>query len=128
MVGSLGIAAGVLFGDALTTWAGWQMIFWINVPIGVIAFCIAVLNLPKQPAGHAGLPQLDLPGGAPSSSAWARSSLASSPSPATVGRRRGPSLRSSPRPHCFGNARLTAEALLEWCRLGAVTRTRSAGS
>jgi EmrB/QacA subfamily drug resistance transporter len=64
MVGSLGIAAGVLFGGALTTWAGWQMIFWINVPIGVIAFCVAVVKLPKQPAGHAGLAQLDLPGGA----------------------------------------------------------------
>jgi EmrB/QacA subfamily drug resistance transporter len=64
MVGSLGIAAGVLFGGALTTWAGWQMIFWINVPIGAVAFCIAVVKLPKQPASHPGLAQLDLAGGA----------------------------------------------------------------
>src|SRR6266487_3622553 len=64
MVGSLGIAAGVLFGGALTTWAGWQMIFWINVPIGAIAFCVAVVKLPKLPATHPGLAQLDLPGGA----------------------------------------------------------------
>ena len=64
MVGSLGIAAGVLFGGVLTTWAGWQMIFWINVPIGAIAFCIAVVKLPKLPATHPGLAQLDLPGGA----------------------------------------------------------------
>jgi EmrB/QacA subfamily drug resistance transporter len=63
MVGSLGIAAGVLFGGALTTWAGWQMIFWINVPIGAIAFCVAVVKLPKQPATHPGLAQLDLAGG-----------------------------------------------------------------
>ena len=64
MVGSIGIAAGVLFGGALTTWAGWQMIFWINVPIGAIAFCIAVIKLPKQPATHTGFAKLDLPGGA----------------------------------------------------------------
>jgi EmrB/QacA subfamily drug resistance transporter len=64
MVGSLGIAAGVLFGGALTTWASWQMIFWINVPIGAVAFCVAVVKLPKQPATHPGLAQLDLAGGA----------------------------------------------------------------
>ncbi len=34
-VGGLGIAAGVVVGGALTTWAGWQSIFWVNVPIGV---------------------------------------------------------------------------------------------
>ncbi|MCW2490677.1 MAG: transporter, partial [Frankiales bacterium] len=33
-VGSMGVAAGVLVGGALTTWAGWQAIFWINGPIG----------------------------------------------------------------------------------------------
>ena len=33
-VGSLGVAAGVLLGGALTTWASWQFIFWINGPIG----------------------------------------------------------------------------------------------
>jgi EmrB/QacA subfamily drug resistance transporter len=64
MVGSLGIAAGVLFGGALTTWAGWQMIFWINVPIGAIAFGVAVAKLPKQRGTYAGLAKLDLPGGA----------------------------------------------------------------
>ena len=63
MVGSLGIAAGVLFGGALTTWASWQMIFWINVPIGAIAFCIGVVKLPKRPVTHSGLVQLDLVGG-----------------------------------------------------------------
>ena len=39
-VGSLGIAAGVLFGGALTTWFGWQLIFWVNVPVGVLALAV----------------------------------------------------------------------------------------
>ena len=34
VVGSLGVAAGVLVGGAVTTWTSWQSIFWINVPIG----------------------------------------------------------------------------------------------
>ena len=33
-VGSLGVAVGVLVGGALTTWTSWQLIFWINGPIG----------------------------------------------------------------------------------------------
>ena len=36
-IGGLGIAAGVAVGGALTTWAGWQAIFWVNVPVGVAA-------------------------------------------------------------------------------------------
>ena len=39
-VGSLGVAAGVLVGGALTTWASWQAIFWVNVPIGVVALLV----------------------------------------------------------------------------------------
>src|SRR5207244_13457433 len=44
--------------------ASWPMTVWINVPIGAIACCIAVVKLPKQPATHLGLARLDLPGGA----------------------------------------------------------------
>lgn len=62
MVGSLGVAAGVLLGGALTTWAGWQLIFWINVPIGVIALIVALRILPKNRAERAGFTQFDLPG------------------------------------------------------------------
>ena len=46
-VGSLGIAAGVLFGGALTTWFGWQLIFWVNVPIGVVALAAGLKILPR---------------------------------------------------------------------------------
>ncbi len=61
-VGSLGVAAGVLFGGALTTWAGWQLIFWVNVPIGVIALTLGLKVLPKDAVASADLTQFDLPG------------------------------------------------------------------
>jgi EmrB/QacA subfamily drug resistance transporter len=63
-VGSLSVAAGVLLGGALTTWAGWQLIFWINVPIGVVAFVVGLHLLPEETTAPAGLGQFDLPGGA----------------------------------------------------------------
>src|SRR3954470_19311414 len=56
-VGSLGIAAGVLVGGALPTWAGWQTIFWINVPIGIVALAVAYRTLPANRPEHAGLSQ-----------------------------------------------------------------------
>src|SRR5436309_12664273 len=63
-VGSLGIAAGVLVGGALTTWAGWQTIFWINVPIGTLALAVAYKTLPANRADHGSVAQFDLPGAA----------------------------------------------------------------
>ncbi len=61
-VGSLGVAAGVLFGGALTTWAGWQLIFWVNVPIGVAALALGLKVLPKEKTAPARFAQFDLPG------------------------------------------------------------------
>lgn len=61
-VGSLGVAAGVLFGGALTTWAGWQLIFWVNVPIGVVALALGLKVLPKDVIARAGFAQFDVPG------------------------------------------------------------------
>jgi EmrB/QacA subfamily drug resistance transporter len=61
-VGGLGIAAGVLVGGALTTWAGWQAIFWVNVPIGVIALIVASRILPPELRDPARLSQFDIPG------------------------------------------------------------------
>jgi EmrB/QacA subfamily drug resistance transporter len=63
-VGSMGVAAGVLFGGALTTWAGWQSIFWINGPIGAAALIAAAKVLPQTPTPKARLRQFDLPGAA----------------------------------------------------------------
>jgi EmrB/QacA subfamily drug resistance transporter len=61
-VGSLGIAAGVLLGGALTTWAGWRGIFWVNVPIGVVALAVGIKVLPSNPTARANLSHFDLPG------------------------------------------------------------------
>ncbi|MDQ1635737.1 MAG: hypothetical protein QOJ32_2546 [Frankiaceae bacterium] len=63
-VGSLSVAAGVLLGGALTTWAGWQLIFWVNVPIGAVALIVGMHVLPRETATPAGLSQFDLPGAA----------------------------------------------------------------
>ncbi len=63
-VGSLSVAAGVLLGGALTTWAGWQLIFWVNVPIGIVTLVAGAHLIPKQTVAHAGIGQFDLPGAA----------------------------------------------------------------
>jgi EmrB/QacA subfamily drug resistance transporter len=61
-VGSLGVAAGVLLGGALTTWAGWQTIFWINAPIGAVAFLVGVKVVPGVRTPRVSLNQFDLGG------------------------------------------------------------------
>src|SRR4051812_15842534 len=61
-VGGLGIAAGVLVGGVITTFASWQMIFWVNVPIGVGAIVAALMLLERNGPARPGLGQLDLPG------------------------------------------------------------------
>lgn len=63
-IGGLGIAAGVAVGGALTTWAGWQAIFWVNVPVGVVALVAAARLLPRQPANRVGIARFDILGAA----------------------------------------------------------------
>ena len=63
-VGSLGVAAGVLLGGALTTWAGWQTIFWINAPIGAVALLLGLKVIPGAAAPRVSLNQFDLGGAA----------------------------------------------------------------
>jgi EmrB/QacA subfamily drug resistance transporter len=61
-VGSLGIAAGVLFGGALTSALGWRAVFFINVPIG-IAVVVGTLRVVGRGASQpTALRRLDLPG------------------------------------------------------------------
>uniref|UniRef100_UPI00110D11D2 MFS transporter n=1 Tax=Modestobacter excelsi TaxID=2213161 RepID=UPI00110D11D2 len=61
-VGSMGIAAGVLFGGALTSALGWRAVFFINVPIGIavlLGTLRAVAGSGSQPGA---LRRLDVPG------------------------------------------------------------------
>ena len=63
-VGSLGVAAGVLLGGALTTWAGWQTIFWINAPIGAVALVVGIKVIPAVRTPRVSWNQFDLAGAA----------------------------------------------------------------
>jgi EmrB/QacA subfamily drug resistance transporter len=63
-VGSLGVAAGVLVGGALTTWASWQAIFWVNVPIGVVALLVGHRIIAKDSSSRPSVRDFDLPGAA----------------------------------------------------------------
>ena len=63
-VGSLGVAAGVLLGGALTTWAGWQTIFWINAPIGALALLAGLKFIPAAPSSRVTITQFDVAGAA----------------------------------------------------------------
>jgi EmrB/QacA subfamily drug resistance transporter len=47
-VAALGVAMGPLFGGILTTFAGWEWIFFVNVPIGVAAFFLTRYANPAQ--------------------------------------------------------------------------------
>jgi EmrB/QacA subfamily drug resistance transporter len=54
-----GISAGPLFGGAVVAGLGWQWIFWLNVPVGILAVPLALAVLPT---GRGPDPELDLPG------------------------------------------------------------------
>jgi EmrB/QacA subfamily drug resistance transporter len=61
-VGSLGVAAGVLFGGALTSAFDWRAVFFVNVPIG-IAVVVGTLRAVAGGRSRAGaLRRLDVPG------------------------------------------------------------------
>ncbi|HEU4566608.1 MAG TPA: MFS transporter, partial [Marmoricola sp.] len=56
-----GIAAGVLFGGILTTALGWQAVFFVNVPIGLVVAVLTVRTV--DPARRTGSSRgLDVPG------------------------------------------------------------------
>ena len=61
-IGSAGAAAGVVLGGMLTTWLGWEWIFFINVPVGLATALLALRLVPAKPPAAEGRGQLDLPG------------------------------------------------------------------
>ncbi|MGY1623934.1 MFS transporter [Geodermatophilus sp. SYSU D00965] len=61
-VGSLGIAAGVLFGGALTSALGWRAVFFINVPIGVAVVAGTLRAVARGGSQSGALRRLDAPG------------------------------------------------------------------
>lgn len=60
-VGAVGAASGPIVGGALTQLDGWRWVFFVNVPLGVIAVIGAVRLLPPTPRTDAG-PRLDIVG------------------------------------------------------------------
>src|SRR3984957_16833625 len=60
-VSSAGFAAGVILGGTLTAALGWRSVFYVNVPIGVVAALLA-LRLLVESKGQRLDRRLDLPG------------------------------------------------------------------
>ena len=46
-VGSLGVAAGALVGAFITTTVGWEYIFWVNGPVGLVGLLVGVRLVPR---------------------------------------------------------------------------------
>jgi EmrB/QacA subfamily drug resistance transporter len=44
---AFGATAGVIFGGLLTSFAGWQYIFWVNVPVGAVALLLIGRVVPE---------------------------------------------------------------------------------
>ncbi len=61
-IGAGGAAAGVLLGGMLTTWFGWRSVFFINVPVGLVAAVLTLRLVPAARATARSLLELDLPG------------------------------------------------------------------
>ena len=58
-IGGLAIAVGPLVGGAIAEGLAWQWIFWVNVPIGLIAIPLALVRLEES---YGPAQRLDLPG------------------------------------------------------------------
>ncbi len=64
-VGGLAIAIGPLVGGAIAQGLSWHWIFWLNVPVGIVAIALALFRLDESraPAGGLDLPGLGLASG-----------------------------------------------------------------
>ena len=57
-LGGLAVAGGPLIGGAVTEGLSWHWIFWLNVPIGLVALALSVTRLPET---HGPRTALDVP-------------------------------------------------------------------
>ncbi|RJL33166.1 MFS transporter [Bailinhaonella thermotolerans] len=62
MAGSAGLAAGSLLGGVLTSYLGWEWVFFVNVPLAALAALAAPRLLPADPERAAGARRFDVPG------------------------------------------------------------------
>jgi len=71
-LGGLGVAGGPLVGGAVTQGLDWHWIFWLNVPIGVVAMLLSLLRLPETrgPATRLDLIAVALVGGGATGIVW----------------------------------------------------------
>lgn len=60
MAAASSTALGPLLGGVLAETIGWRWIFWVNVPIGILALIMSVSHLPDSRDPHAA--RIDLPG------------------------------------------------------------------
>lgn len=59
-VGGIAAAAGPVLGAILTAWFGWQAVFLVNIPVGIIAIFLTVIYVNQ--AAHDGKDAFDIPG------------------------------------------------------------------
>ncbi|HUY77326.1 MAG TPA: DHA2 family efflux MFS transporter permease subunit [Ktedonobacterales bacterium] len=71
-IGGLAVAGGPLVGGAITQGLDWHWIFWVNVPIGLVAAVLAVFRLAEShgPATRLDLPAVALVSGGVCSLVW----------------------------------------------------------
>jgi EmrB/QacA subfamily drug resistance transporter len=50
----LAVAIGPTLGGALTTWAGWEWIFLVNVPVGIVALALTLTQIDETRDPHGG--------------------------------------------------------------------------
>jgi len=72
-IGGLAVAGGPLVGGAVVQGLDWHWIFWINVPIGLVAAVLSAIFLPdsRGPANRLDLPAVPLVAGGAAAIAWA---------------------------------------------------------
>lgn len=54
------IVVGPVVGGLITDFWGWSWVFWINIPVGLAAFALALVAVPRLPGGAH--PRFDIPG------------------------------------------------------------------